>query len=535
MRKYLYIFRTELNKLILLAVLSVLTSILMIGSIYYGGLFIDVVVNADYFSDIVWICLILLFLSLFAIILDYVVSMILYPLVEILVYNFKTIVLSHLQKTKIEDYRKFDPSYLCKRIDEDTRQIIMFFVSNYITVIIKALEIFVIAILIFMININIGILALVLSPLYFFIYKFFKNDIFQKGLEYREESANFFNGYNNQLEQLEDIVIKADISNKKKILDKQFNFLIYKYTSHIKVNNKLKSTQSTIVSIMQILIFFVGGMAVLEGHTTIGMLSILMAYFNRLLTNITYYVKFSKNYQLTKASIHRIDKILGMELVKEGDLKINNLNKLNATINYIVEDKVILDNINICAEKGDLIIISGKNGAGKTTLLKILVGAIKSDKSNIILNEDIEIRNIDSFYLRNKVLSYIPQKITFNKCTLSEIFNQVALYRDTNDVILQLNELNIPTSYEIEQFISNNWKKDVTNLSGGDKQFINILREILINGDIFVFDEPTSNLDTHRILWFESAVNAIKKDKIVFLVNHSTYENYDYNNLIVLS
>ena len=56
----------------------------------------------------------------------------------------------------------------------------------------------------------------------------------------------------------------------------------------------------------------------MNGHTTVGGLSILMSYFMQLIKNITYYIQLGQKYQSIKASVHRIDEILGINKVLNG-------------------------------------------------------------------------------------------------------------------------------------------------------------------------------------------------------------------------
>ena len=176
------------------------------------------------------------------------------------------------------------------------------------------------------------------------------------------------------------------------------------------------------------------------------------------------------------------------------------------------------------AYKGEVIGVVGKNGTGKTTLLKLLVGALKLNEedtySSIRYNDSVDIRELDSVYLRKTLLAYVPQKIRLRDLTMKEILNEVETYDTSDDFIHVLQKNNIACSAQIASFIQSNWDKKMSSLSGGDKQFVDVLRNVVRQTEMMIFDEPTSNLDVERIEWFSQLINSVKKDKIIFIITH---------------
>ena len=58
------------------------------------------------------------------------------------------------------------------------------------------------------------------------------------------------------------------------------------------------------------------------------------------------------------------------------------------------------------------------------------------------------------------------------------------------------------------------------NLSGGEKQKISIIRQLILNSPIMIFDEPTANLEPAIKKVFADVVNELKSDKIIIIVTH---------------
>jgi ABC-2 type transport system ATP-binding protein len=147
----------------------------------------------------------------------------------------------------------------------------------------------------------------------------------------------------------------------------------------------------------------------------------------------------------------------------------------NITKNY--GKKVVLDNVFMKLEKGEIIGIVGPNGAGKTTLMKIIVGLIKEYKGEIYFNKT-KIRvgaMIESpkFYnnlsgLDNlKYFSYFIEKIPKEK--ILDIVDKIGL---KNDI-----------------------KRKVKTYSMGMKQRLGIALTLINDPDILILDEPLNGLD----------------------------------------
>jgi len=312
MKKYAFIFKGHSTKLTILGIISVLVSAISIVGVYFNGVFIDTLIDAARIQDIVIISLIILAIFFAGIVLNFVFGYMHGPLKEMAVYDLKEHTLNCVSGADTQH----DSTYLSKRIDEDSRQFISFVLENYSIFVIKAVELVVVGVLMFRINLHIGLISLIICPLYFLLYSFFKKPIFERSLDLRENSAGFFKNYTTQLKT----------SGDKTVVKNSFMTYLGKYKSYTFVNVMLSSSQGMVVSSMQVLIFIIGGVGVLRGSTTIGLLSVTTMYFNQILGIVTYYMNLAKRYQITKASVHRIDEVLAITNRKEVEQHEKNIN-----------------------------------------------------------------------------------------------------------------------------------------------------------------------------------------------------------------
>ena len=178
---------------------------------------------------------------------------------------------------------------------------------------------------------------------------------------------------------------------------------------------------------------------------------------------------------------------------------------------YKNEETSNLININLNIKKGECILICGGSGCGKTTLLRLINKLVPTLyegelKGNVILdNEHTE--DIPMYVLADRVGSVFqnPKTQFFNVDTDSEIVfglenKGMSLQEMQNRLEKTCNDLKI----------NNLLNKSIFKISGGEKQKIAFASVYAINPDIYVLDEPSSNLDYKSIEDFKQYISLLK-------------------------
>lgn len=184
-------------------------------------------------------------------------------------------------------------------------------------------------------------------------------------------------------------------------------------------------------------------------------------------------------------------------------------------VNFSYKDvKVYRKNLNMCLEKGSIYLIKGKNGSGKSTLAGILL-KIWNDFSGTILFDGKSITNFSREILTE---------------TIGICFQKPPIFRDTIRNNIALND-----SIPVEKYISLlSFYKDLEEMgrtleselidtgsvSGGQAQKIGIIRTVCRERSVYIFDEPTSNLDSVSKKEFYDIIEHLKQNSIVILFSH---------------
>ncbi len=197
----------------------------------------------------------------------------------------------------------------------------------------------------------------------------------------------------------------------------------------------------------------------------------------------------------------------------------------DVSFSYHGKEENGIKEVNITIEKGECILLCGGSGCGKTTITRLingliphfypgdLKGSIKIDKKNIL--------NMPMYEIAEKVGSVFqnPRTQFFNIDTDSEIaFGMENLsypYEEMKKCIQRTKEeLNIEKLME----------RSIFELSGGEKQKIALASIHAMSPDIYVLDEPSSNLDTHATMELRNNLMMLKKQgKTIIIAEHRLY------------
>jgi len=186
-------------------------------------------------------------------------------------------------------------------------------------------------------------------------------------------------------------------------------------------------------------------------------------------------------------------------------ISFNNVEK------FFKKDKV-LDNISFEINNGDFVIIEGQNGSGKTTIINLMLKLIDLDKND---RGDI--------YNDFENISYYPER-----------FNLPSLIKSHDFLYTYFN--NIATKDEIDFYIDR-YKlenKYICNLSKGNTLKVGIIKTLLEQSELYIFDEPLNGLDEESKRLLAEDLMALKKlSKTIIVVTHDKSVFMEYKSKLI--
>lgn len=513
-------------KLIIFLILSTLSGILSLVLPYYSGKFIDKLINKPSVDFIIKYSLFFCAFVIANIIVGYFVNRIYINIQTIMSYNLNKDVLRHLNKVDILEIQSYDSTYLTQRINNDCNSIMIFSISILQDFVINLIKLIIPIIIIWSINHIFTIITIVGSSLYLLIYILFKKILYKLNYEFIEDKSMYFNELGKQIKHIRFIKIHS-------IEDKFMNNLNFKFIKMFNTAMKLQkvsylfsSLDTIIVSIVQILVFIIGGISVVNKDMTVGELTIITAYFSFILNSGTYFFMLSKNIQENKPCVNRINDLMNIPTNINGKKKLKNIDCVEIKELYFCygnRKNIIINNFNYTFRKNNLYLIQGSNGSGKSTIVNLIIGLYSKEFKGKILFNGIDYKLLDMNYMRREIISVCEQEPQLIEDT---IYNNVSLY---NNISLEhlgilINKLGLNTVSILENLenslIINEQNR---NISGGEKQAIALIRALNKKCDLLILDEPTSAIDAKKIDDIKNYIKEIKKDKIIIVISHEDY------------
>lgn len=170
-----------------------------------------------------------------------------------------------------------------------------------------------------------------------------------------------------------------------------------------------------------------------------------------------------------------------------------------------------LDNINAGFEPGQVVSLVGPNGSGKTTLIKCILGMVRPDQGDILVNG----HSVQQQHGYRKQIGYMPQIGRYpDNMKIRQLFEMLyALRKDE--------EANADRELILDFELENIFEKPMRTLSGGTRQKVSAALAFLFNPPILILDEPTAGLDPLAAEILKAKMmKEKKKNKLILITSH---------------
>ncbi len=277
-----------------------------------------------------------------------------------------------------------------------------------------------------------------------------------------------------------------------------------------------------------------GGILVISGGLTLGLLQAYLQYINQISEPISTASYVINSLQSAMAAIDRIFEIMDEPNERSDHENTASLDQPAGSIRFkdvrfgYSPDKILMENVNFSAKPKQTIAIVGPTGAGKTTLVNLLMrfyelnlGRIEFDGIDITKFSRSELRKHFGMVLQNTWLfeGTVADNIAYGKQQASRDEIIAAAKIAQCDHFIRT----LPEGYDTIISSENG------SLSQGQQQLLTIARVLLANPSVVILDEATSSVDTRTEAMIQKAMNAVTENRTSFIIAHrlSTIENAD--------
>ena len=298
-------------------------------------------------------------------------------------------------------------------------------------------------------------------------------------------------------------------------------------------------TLSMLTSTGLILVWYFGGMDIIEGTFTLGSLMMFISYLWMLYEPLQWFGELNTWSSRAMSGAEKIFEIIDTPI--ETDDQENPVAMPNIKGEVVFKDaffayepgKPVLKDINLEVASGEMIGLVGKSGAGKSTLINLLCRFYDIDEGALTI-DGVNIKDISLENLRSQI-GMVLQESFFFSGTIAENIRYGRPMAPLTEIMAAARAANAhdficakPDGYDTQ--VGENGRE----LSGGERQRIAIARAIIHNPRILILDEATSSVDTHTEKLIQEAIANLIKGRTTFAIAHRLSTLRRADRLVVL-
>jgi len=183
--------------------------------------------------------------------------------------------------------------------------------------------------------------------------------------------------------------------------------------------------------------------------------------------------------------------------------------------------RVVVSDVSLQVESGQVVGLLGPNGAGKTTCFYMIVGLVPVDGGTIHLDGN-DLSRMPIFRRSRLGVAYLPQEASiFRKLTVSENIRAILELRDLSDEDIDSR----CTALMEELHISHLRDNPAISLSGGERRRVEIARALAVDPRFILLDEPFAGVDPIAVIDIQEIIKFLKNRGIgVLITDHNVRE-----------
>lgn len=154
-------------------------------------------------------------------------------------------------------------------------------------------------------------------------------------------------------------------------------------------------------------------------------------------------------------------------------------------------EKRLFQNVNLKVKEGEKLLLKGPSGSGKSTLLRLILGFVRPEKGEVLI-DGIRLSRENTWDLRRR-MAFVPQEWNVGSGKTEDFIRDIYGYRANRH--LAYDEQQILARFEQFDLEPEKLKQDFGKLSGGEKQRVALIIALLLDRELYLLDEATSAMD----------------------------------------
>ncbi len=445
-------------------------------------------------------------------------------------FSLRKRLFDHLQQLSLRYYRANQPGQVGARVMDDTYKIQSFIQDKFPLLMLNLLKFQILVVVICMMNIRLALAAIIILPLQFVTYRFFRNPIRKSHSEAQENLSLAYGnlvekflgmevvkGFSAEARESEAFNRAIDASRKSQIKSQRYHFA-------------QKVTADLLVGLGTIMLIAYGAFEVIRGHMKGGDFMMFFGYVMMLYPAVLEIISGVGHSSKAVASVNRVFTVLE-EPVHEGATGGGSNADVVIAGGVIEMDSVsfgyddapeVLHDINLRIEPGERVAITGPSGSGKSTTIKLLPKFIVPTKGAVSIG-GVDLATVPAATVRRSIALAFQEVFLFN----ASIYENIRYAREDATIEEVREACRLTGADEIISRLPDGYHTNLADfgaeLSRGEKQRITLARALLKNAEILILDEATASIDRGSSRAIMDSVFQRMQGRTVLMVTHETH------------
>lgn len=457
-----------------------------------------------------------------------------------IIFDIRNTIFENILTMSPHEFTSYPVGNLVTRVTNDTESIRTLYTEVLVKISSSIFQIVGILVFMFLIDTTLATIVLCLVPVFtgvIFVYRKYARKAF-RGVRSKVAASN------TSVQEMLNAILMIKTYVGEMIMERSYDRVSREFLAaglfEVKTFAIFRPIVDGLFFVALIAIFTVTGY--FDSITEAGTVFAFLQYINRIFEPIKEIAEKYGNLQSALAGAERILPMLQSESGKvEADVvipdafaTITSIEFDHVYFSYDGSDNYVLKDITWHIKEGDFLGIAGPSGGGKSTMMQLLLGFETPTKGTIRIN-GVNVQDIDPRIIRQS-LGYVFQDSHLFKGSIED---NISLFDPTisSDMVeMAAKKAHLHRSV---QRLEEGYKTPVgylgSLLSQGQRQLLSLARTLVQNKSVLVFDEATSNIDSHTEELLQQSIVDIKGEKTIIAIAHRLSTLRDATKIIVIS
>ena len=445
---------------------------------------------------------------------------------ERLVYELRIRVFSHYQRQSLDFFTREKSGVLMTRMTSDIEALTVLLQEGLVNFAVQGMTLLVITTYLLVLHPGLALVCLLtVVPINVVLTLWFRRVSHVGYLRVRDRIADVLS---NLAESLAGIrVITAfgrrdhDVVRHQRIIDAHLNANLYTGRAQALFGPGTES----IGIIAQAVVLLVGGRMALRGEVTIGELTAFLLFLTSFFAPVQTLVQLYNQYQQGSAAVLKLRELLSTEPTVMERLDAVDLPPIEGRIRFdsvtfgYDADHLVLRDVDLELEPGEVLAVVGPTGAGKSTIAKLVTRFHDPTYGHITIDGH-DLRHVGITSLRRQ-LGVVPQEPFLFNGTIADNVSFSRPEATHSEVVGACQAVGLgPLLDRMPDGVDTPIHERGASLSAGERQLVALARAFLARPRVLVLDEATSNLDLRSESVIERALDQVLDGRTAILIAH---------------